>query len=182
MPLIHTETNKSPLYCKYCKQHLSKYQERQVSTTYQFKCRYCNVIRTEFQVAAKVAPSSVRHMKIGAVRDSMWYHATKNSNWHEDKDGFDNPVYIGTRSAANRRWSDLTSGSTRPFKYWMYKVRLKDGVKIHPRVLMDDYVSSGTVQKAHSSAVRFVNLFESPGSISIALPGEFIEIIDCKEL
>lgn len=183
MPTVHTETNKSPLYCKYCKNHLTKYQESKVMTSLSFNCPTCATDRYEFEVGVKVLPSSAKHMMITGVRDSVWYHSTHRPDWWYKKETYDNPIYIGTYNAAKRRWRDCASSAAyADSPFWMYKLRLNPKVKIHPRVLVDDYLDSDTADKASDKAVRFVNIFESPGSISLALPGDFVQIIECKEL
>lgn len=184
MPLIHTETNKSPLYCKYCGQHLSRYLAQRAISELVFDCVHCDTVRYEYNLSAKVLPSSAKFMKIGNVRDSVWYHATYRADWWYKKDTYNGPVYIGTKNSAKKRWKDLTSADSpsAATPFWMYKLRLKPGVEIHPRVLVDDYLDYETAEKARTKVVRFTNIFESPGSISLALPGKFVDLLECEEL
>lgn len=145
-------------------------------------CTKCDIGLDEFDVKVKVLPSSAKFLKIGPVRESFWYHSTRTEGWDEKHHKFTDPIYLGTRNSAMRRFNDLRTMTPQPNSLgWLYKVKLKPGVKIHRSVLKDDHLDHTTAEY-EDRLVRYVNVFESIGSISlITHPGDF-QIIDCKEL
>lgn len=77
-----------------------------------------------------------------------------------------------------RRYEDCRTPSS--FPGWMYKIKLKKGAPILRKVLEDDYCNPDTGE--YKEVVRYVNMFESVGSISLVSDPEYLEVIDCQEL
>lgn len=184
MPSIHVETAKSPLYCLKCGTHCSKYAENKFLHHLIVECRKCGWSADEYGLGVKVLPTSGEFLRVGPTRDSYWYHSTHVEGWAEKYTEFSDPIYLGTRVAAIRRFKDLASDPKvrRPSgKGWLYKMKLKPKVKIHRSVLSDDHVNPSSAE-FDDRVVRYVNLFESVGSISLITRPEHFNIIDVKEL
>lgn len=101
---------------------------------------------------------------------SSWYHATSRDNWLDavtaDEDEWSVPlVHVGTEEAAADRmklyrWSE---------KAYMYKVRFKDDTVLNADVFEDedDWPETPDDLWDGSQAFRYVNGFESVGSVSL---------------
>lgn len=173
------DSSRSSLSCRWCKTHFSKYQENQIISELESKCQSCLRINDEFDVTVGVRKSSAKFMQIAPVRSATWYHSTRVDDWGEKIQGTSSALYIGSYASAMNRYKHTNS---KFFKGgWLYKVKLKDGVKIHPTVRRDDYVDRDITQFP-DRVMRYVNLFECPGSISLIVRSNHFDIIDCKEL
>lgn len=182
MPSVHKEIKKSPLYCLACKTHASKYSQNQFLRSLVVYCQKCDQYNDESEVGVKVVPSSAQYIKIAPTRQSYWYHSTYVDRWGEKYTEFGDPIYLGTRNAAIRRYKDLASDPTFTKESgWLYKVKLKPRVKIHRYVLDDDHLMPSTAE-FQDRVVRYVNLFESVGSISLVTRADQFDIVDVVKL
>lgn len=101
---------------------------------------------------------------------SSWYHATSRENWLDtlqacDDDWFIPLVHVGTVEAATDRMKFYRWVP----KVYMYKVRLKTGTVLNTEVFEDEDNWPETPDDLWdgSEAFRYVNGFESVGSVSL---------------
>lgn len=128
-------------------------------------------------------PSS-RYLHEAAVREASWYHATIQPNW-ERLMKRKNPitVHLGTENAAFDRAIGRYLSRYRPFadqSFMLYEVKLKSGVNIAPRITEDE--NSDRPRIPGSDVTRYVNRWEDPASISLAVRSTAIELVGKREV
>lgn len=106
------------------------------------------------------------------VSKMVWYHFTENPTWHEaivTEDGA--PAYVhlgGERAAADRGLQHSGDG-------YLYAVEIDSKAEIDPDIDQDgssDYDPPGT-----SDVHRYLNRYEDPGSISVAVRPSALKVI-----
>lgn len=178
MPKVALSPGRSALYCPKCETHLSKYKERDFLSEYDVTCSKCGNRMSEYDIAVSVIPTSEKFLRVGAVRESLWYHSTSRENWHDNVPD-DVPIYLGTRAAAKARRSH-TRTELRDEEAFLYTLKLKRNVPILRSVTADDYLNDHyTYPKYAHQVVRYVNMFESVGSISLITRRDHFEIVKC---
>lgn len=115
-----------------------------------------------------------------------WYHFTSSENrptfkdWGENLPDSEKNFYahVGTLRSAQDRQLSLWECRGR-----MYKVRVKPGSRVDARVRVDDsYLHGVRCTSKDAEVVRYLNKFEDPGSISLAVVNTAIEIIDFEDV
>ena len=176
MAKVATAKGRSALFCPNCKNYFSKSQEQTFRSVYSMRCETCERTLSEFDVEVHVIPSSVKHLKVGAVRDSYWWHSTSFPRWSREVPS-DLPIHLGTKNAAMRRWND--TGGDAGVKGRLYKVKLAPKVPILRKVVQDDHIDDQYLGNWYSdTVVRYVNLFESIGSISLITRRDHFEVVE----
>lgn len=188
--------------CNHCGEYLSKRESNTLASHHFVTCSNCQQT-VDLYVAHNLSidHDSARHIDENNVRNDIWYHATKLENWmdeliegeaeHRDfglgyYDNFDPEnvtimVHVGTVDAALDRAGDSLNHEKANF--YVYALRLKEGVHIAPQILADENEACPSFvadcNGAYSEHVtRYVNTYESPGSISLLVNRTCIEIID----
>lgn len=176
MAKVATAKGRSALFCPKCKNYFSKSQEQTFRSVYVMTCSFCHTVATEYDVEVHVIPSSVKHLKVGMVRDSYWWHSTSVPRWDRQVPS-DLPIHLGTKNAAMRRWND--TGADAKVRGRLYKMKLAPKVPILRKVVIDDHIDGQYLEDEYSdTVVRYVNLFESIGSISLITRRDHFEIVD----
>jgi predicted RNA-binding Zn-ribbon protein involved in translation (DUF1610 family) len=153
-----------------------------------------------------VTQEAVKFFDDDTVRETEWYHATIRENWHEGavqgrnvNDEFDERfstiVHLGTLEAAMTRIQFFSlhnskSGLPTNFQWIIHKVKLDSDVPIHAAVMDDDVIDEPKfVFQAQRSqnyesngATRYVNRFESEGSISLAVNANKMTVTDTYKM
>ena len=182
MPKVAPDNRRSTLVCSVCNMYLSKYQEGKFRTEYFADCQFCGAELEAGGLNVHVKPSSAKFLRVDNVRSSYWYHATYVEDWTNEVPS-DLALHIGTWQSAKRRWDDINSGLTYRHTGSMYKLKLKPNVPILRSVVLDDYVDDAHVGAEFADkVVRYVNLFESTGSISLITRREHFDVIGCTPL
>lgn len=172
----------SALACNFCGEHFSKDQEFIAMSSYNATCRYCLENCEASEMLLTILPGYQKYLKISAVKDEEWYHATWRDDWMGDLEGFHQyknkipMVHIGSKESALDRAD--AAGYDR-----MYSMRLKPGAKISRYVVEDDnlwpvYLDEidTTFEKGYSNVTRYINRYEVPGSISLLADYSQLEI------
>lgn len=181
MPKVALSPGRSALYCPKCNTHLSKYKERKFLSEYEVVCSTCSNHMSEYDITVAVIPTSEKFLRVGAVRESLWYHSTSRKDW-DDNVPDDVPIYLGTRAAANQR-RNHTRNRRRDDEAFLYTLKLKRNVPILRSVTIDDYLDDRYTDRKHAhQVVRYVNLFESVGSISLITRRDHFEVVKCVSI
>ena len=140
------------------------------------RCVTCDRTLSEFDVEVHVIPSSAKYLRVGMVRDSYWWHSTTVPRWSRQVPS-DIPIKLGTKASAMTRWND--TGGDYEMKGRLYKVKLAPKVPILRKVVRDDHVDDQYLGDWYSdTVVRYVNLFESIGSISLITRRDHFEVVE----
>ena len=182
MPKVAPDNRRSTLACSVCNMYLSKYQEDKFRCEYFADCRSCGARLNPVDLNVHVKPSSAKFLRVDNVRSSYWYHATYVEDWANEVPS-DLALHIGTWQSANRRWMDVNSGGQKFHDGNMYKLKLKPGVPILRSVVLDDHLDDTYIGSEHAGkVVRYVNMFESTGSISLIVRREHFDVIGCTPI
>lgn len=105
-----------------------------------------------------------------------WYHGTSLDDWHTGVllAPFTPLVHIGTRYAALERGKSLS-------RLFLYTIKVDAGATVHPEIFPDYNDLDGDVDTDRYdgySVVRYINRWESPGSISLLINPGVITVLD----
>lgn len=175
----------SKFFCHECKNPLAHMTARKLmvnsKNSTQTFCDWCYVEQTTNQVIMGIEESSLKLVNFGTAKSFVWYHASIVENWlgtvqdggYSTKEKNHEPLYVhcGTYEAA------IT----------ISKIRFNEGAEkviIHGVKIIDDATMSENIFKdmdeqwptktnnaskslLGSDAIRYINRWEEPGSVSI---------------
>jgi hypothetical protein len=120
---------------------------------------------------------------------AVWFHATHKRNWFDEIQTIGDAqkgnllVHVGMKATALARikdalWDKRLHG---PQTYYLHEIRLKPEAVLHHSVLNDDNrwpPFSASFERTHGTvnAARYVNRWETPGSISMLVDATMIEL------
>lgn len=179
MTLAQRAANFSALCCPRCEQPLTHCQEQHILFYgNQCECKGCGKKVWIENSSPMVEPDSAPFLDKKGVMTAEWYHATNRAEWMNDlmQDEKHIPlVHIGTEASAMAR-------ATQEHYTHLYSVRLKPRTSVYEKIVMDNnqwpvYVTSQRPYRMPSHAVRYLNVWENPGSISLLIDPRRIEVV-----
>lgn len=171
--------DRRPYRCPRCETLLTVAQTISVQKWWpNVKCRECNNLLDIYSVKVDLLPSCERFLTDETVLKTQWHHSTYRKDWHNDV--LNSPeypiVHLGTYQAAEARARDIQDRPVWEMKY-RFVVRLKKDATIDPEVLEDVDEWDDSAALYNYDVTRYVNRFESPGSVSLlAKPDAFTVI------
>lgn len=125
------------------------------------------------------------------IRDTLWYHATKHSDWEEQmpmgQDRWDSPhkdgrlmLHVGSQKAARERaqHEKLRGG------YWLYTFRVApfahvvegfgEDIETFP---LREFTLMRDQRYRRDAVSAYVNIYESPGSVSLFGRVDLFEVV-----
>ena len=199
MPQSVVDAGLSPFRCGNCGNHIEKSAERFSSYWQEVPVLACETCGDAQAGCITVAPSSAHLLQKTAVKESVWYHATYVEDWFEKvstghgmkrETGDFLYIHVGTEDASR----DLADSKyfTHPRdgeRIMLYKLKVKSDAVLAPSILNDietwwDYssVTAETNTAIGGDAVRYLNRWESPGSISLLVDARMLELVNVEEL
>lgn len=191
------EAGYSKHFCPECNRHLS---EEEYRTFYG-----CNSFHNKTNIL--VVPSSHHLLNTENAKEVIWYHSTNIVNWLETvqsgkeseyfgTDEGDIPfVHVGTRGAAMHRAIELYAGVEDLYQEaketingaFMYAVRLKKEAIVSRHISADTndwpfFVHDDDKKEMEGDALRYVNRWESSGSISMLVDPQMLELVSVEVL
>lgn len=192
----------SGAHCGKCKSFFTDEQVDAASASGKLTCEACGRESDDGVLQSGVRYGDRKYFSKGAVREETWYHITVRNHWGEDitesDDVNDQPfVHLGSKEAALVRMKALVEDEARDpgykgshTQYYCYEVKVKPAAPIADAVLPDDneiapkkpsdfginYISSEGYEEYGVN--RYVNEFESHGSISLLAHPSSFEIMD----
>lgn len=147
-----------------------------------------------------VVPSSHHLLDLDTAQNAVWFHSTNVKNWLERvqsgeaneyfgmEDGEVPYVHVGTVEAAWHRANELYSGNCGEdtaevsSNAFMYQVRLKENAVVSRHISEDTNDWFFLVEDKHRTkmdgdALRYVNRWESEGSISMLVDPCALELV-----
>lgn len=164
------------LTCGYCGKYLSREQVDEFHTYLAARCRNCDRVLFEKHINPHILKSSQKYLDSEEVLSANWWHSTRKKNWHKVVPD-DATVHLGTYHSARHRGQHTEVNKTHPL--YLYKVRLKDGVQVNKSIYRDKSDNSRKAGKGKTT--RYVNIFESPGSISIIARMGDLEVVSFEQ-
>lgn len=168
------KAGKSAIYCTSCGNHLSR-SEQILYVSNGMVHPECDMYG-DFQV--KVLPSSSKFMRSGEIPGSIWWHSTNRFRWMSDI--LESPsmpiVHVGSRYAA------LDRAKHEKYSH-LFKVRVDFNTSIDPEIRHD--ICDGWSPYAEDwdyDVTRYVNMWESPGSISLLVKPTSVTVVDQRLL
>jgi hypothetical protein len=191
---------KSAFVCLGCDESLSRTWERILTKGFDTYDCLCGEESMVDELDVHIIPSSVGFLNADVTRNTSWFHSTKVENWDEEvsklrptfvcgsNEMLSVPyVHLGTLDAAMTRFED-----TKAETGWLYEIRIRDEAVIADEVYEDrndweQYVRTGFFEgvledKKKCDAIRYINRWESVGSISLIMDPRFIEVVAVSSL
>lgn len=201
MPQSAFDAGLSPFRCDNCTSHISKRNELNSPLWHEnieVECSLCGHVNKGSQT---VIPTSAPLLKTAVAQDMVWFHATYVDDWFEkisngrdmeEEDGYFLYIHVGSEDAAreiaNHKYFDGYP-SRDELKIMLYQVRLKAGAALSSRIVNDNEtwrdfgsVTDGSKSAIGGDAVRYLNRWESPGSISLLVDASKLELVSVKQI
>ena len=131
-----------------------------------------------------IAAHAKKFLNKKVVTKQTWFHSTFMEDWataivsSENEGGL--VVHLGTREAAKERATDTLMD-----EYYLYEVTLNSDVVVSDSIMEDDNYWPDRMNEVQGDdhaefqgvdAVRYVNRYEAPGSISLAINANRITV------
>jgi len=121
---------------------------------------------------------------------AAWFHATKDPNWMDSLNKSASVsagsviVHVGVKEAALARIKDVLwmARLGGPQEYFLYEVRLRGSAQLLSEVVDDENEwpsRSNAFENRYGAgdAIRYVNRWETPGSVSLLVDAAAIEVV-----
>lgn len=167
--------DETAVFCRKCKRFLTKEAEKSLRKIDGISYYTCD--RHEGREFDNVGDyymhhESLKYLDERVVREETWYHVSVKSDLDETNCEF--KFYVGTKQAAIERILEL---DVDPNDVTFYEAKLKPASKINNNIVDDDGIFDGMepqeLVQQHDELLktgevyRYVNMFESPGSMSL---------------
>lgn len=191
------DANLSPFACSHCGEHQTKSTEIHMRYSHNarvqgapFSCSCGKGVSIEASTLT-VIPSSAPLLDDVTVKTITWFHATNIYNWleevsfdyGEDDDDMLRPyVHLGSKEAALElgKWKYLEDNDDDMFYLWQVTLNVE---AVLSDAIVDDkndwfYEVTASARKAlGADAVRYLNKWESAGSISLLVDPRYITAV-----
>lgn len=179
--------------CRSCNASFSNVQVQKFRVDFMNMVCSCGDKMNLVDSAVSVLPESAHMLDIDEVKSSVWYHATESDNWLDAVKQLEliPYVHIGTRKAAMDRAKQISKRSLRRTgknsKIWLWQVTVDSNASIASSILddEDDWLTAVTecsVKGLGGNAIRYVNRYESTGSVSLLIDPTFISSDSVEEI
>ena len=186
---VMEETATSPLSCIHCNTVLSKEDAhniiKEIEYEEYFKCS-CGKGSSIEELDVFILPTSIHLLDKDVAKDNIWFHTTNRENWETKVKTAERVPYIhaGTFEAAMERHEDRKSTYG-----WIYELRMKPECELADDVYSDlnrwdDEVDEDGIFEPDDihydhpkDALRYVNKWESVGSISLLMDPRMMEVV-----
>lgn len=186
----------SAFVCMSCDAPLSKSWEKALLNGLDdYQC-LCGEDSQVDELDIHILPSSVQFLDARVTRESVWYHSTAVQNWDEEVSklrptfvcgGNEMPsvpyVHVETLESAMTRFNDAGADAG-----WLYRIRIKEEAVLAGEVYEDQndweqWVRTGFFEeRKQCDVIRYVNRWESVGSISLIMDPRFLEVVKLSPL
>lgn len=179
----------APYVCPSCHVTVTQAQKKRLISGELVTCSCGEKFETE-SADLKVLPTSAPLMSEEFAKDAIWYHATVVPNWHEAVSEAGVYVHAGSRAAALERAADKF------FPYgqkitdrtiYLWKLSINSDAVVASDILSDEnqwptWVTGCTQKHLGGDVQRYLNRWESPGSISVLADPRAFNVISVKEV
>lgn len=168
----------SSLKCSNCNTPIGPRRTKSLLTHHVTECGNCKEKIDHHIVKVETLPSAKKFEDSDYAKKASWWHGTMKERWGKwiRSAPTSSNVHVGTYNAALARRASFIDA--RPWH--VFKVRLREGVEVSDTIHPDSYVNS--VEAYPGVAQRYLNIWESPGSISMAVCKSDIEVVEHRLL
>lgn len=188
----HGDPGKSGLFCGSCHYVFPNDSDFAI-TRKDTACPECANECSGYDVGVALRVDSKKFLNKQEVLDTKWFHTSTYENWeatvgHQAAEGRDY-VHLGTKDAARER-NEIVAVNIDDDPLYIYEIEIDRSSSIEDKVYYEDPFDNRDlpkVQGSNSSDVtkasdepgitRYVNHFESPGSISLVVDPSKIRIL-----
>ena len=179
---------KSGWYCLDCGYDLTTDEAGMVDRGLD-KCPQCSVKLKAETMGIKLLRSSIPLFDSAYAKKQTWFHATARADWLPSlQDMEDAPLtHLGSFNAAVTRGKDLRDDTHRQYgeEWYLYEVSIEPTAYFENKVFNDDdqkfpyYISDleESSNRYGSGAIRYVNSFEEPGSVSLIINPQLLTVV-----
>jgi len=163
----------APKMCPACSRRLNRWASWKIHVNDDsVKCP-CGAWVDVYNMELGIMASSAKFLESSSVLSAWWYHSTTLINWYDEitKNDVD-WVHIGTRRSARSRLTTEMYNLT-------YKMKISQDAVIAPEIFIDHNRWSDVQDHVDKSVnvVRYVNRWESVGSISLMVRPEVLHSV-----
>ena len=173
------------LRCPACSELLTSAQHKALrSWTSEVECSRCGMSRMNiYDVDVDIQKGCEKYLDDDVVRKVKWHHTTNAYDWLDQvQNAWEKPiVHVGTFQAAMARSRDIKGNTVRTSRY-RHVVRISEDATIDPVVQEDQDYWMNSWEEYKFDVTRYVNRFESPGSISLLVNPNFLEFVETHGL
>lgn len=172
------KVSRSAFRCPGCDKPPSKGEQVALTDSDIIRCPACGEYYCAATSRVLVGYGSQKFLDLDEVYQSFWWHGTFQKDW-PDSPMNDDPrsmVHVGTYNAALGRATALR-------REFLYKLKLSPKANLGEDFLRDigDWRVDVNDYKGFNG-FRYVNRWESPGSISIILDPSFVQVVDVRRV
>lgn len=175
--------------CPKCSKTLSREEGKRLDDWDSFPCQCgytLNLFDTEIEVL--VQPKDASLLDKSEVRQRTWFHSTSSPDWLEQVTAAGKYAHVGSLEAATDRATVKSQNKdANEQKTYLWELRVKPEAVIAGDLMRDDSDWLETVSpcsKDHlgGDVQRYINKFESAGSISLLIDPRQMEAVRVTEL
>lgn len=191
----------SAIFCDDCGTYATMEQNATFDSGCTDNCRSCGAFISYTISGLSVRADNAHFLDVAEVRKASWFHATLRSDWMGDLAQTNAQVqsagvtkddqfmaHVGTLDAALARLIDAMKFKDADTVGYVYELRIKDSADIHDLIYDDENETAPQwahecTSKGYSKDVtRYVNRYESIGSISLLINSDAFEVVSVCEI
>jgi hypothetical protein len=191
------EKGKDARYCLTCKTSLPLGTGLGKKGREEINCPSCGVKCYDTLTGVAIDYEAQQFFDPERVRKARWYHTSSYPKWDEVVANTDNPdalfVHLGTLDAALDRSDHLSRGDFVPDHVYLYEIQLNEDIHISEYIheedgfvdqpeKISDTIEEGGETYSMTGATRYVNHYESPGSISLLVHPHAFKVLMKQEI
>lgn len=134
----------------------------------------CGTRLTLYDLVIVPTDSAVERMRV-SPSSFRWYHATQVPDWHNTVVMAGASVHVGEHTTSRDIALAAWYHEKEPQPFWMYEVEIDPEAPVSPRVYRD---MNDDMIFPPDAVCRYVNRWESPGSLSLYLPAKFVKVVE----
>lgn len=118
---------------------------------------------------------------LSLITMDTWYHATNVKDWEKKVRDSNQPVHLGTKTAAYDRILGMGNNPfyDEPETFYLHEIRFKPCVEVHSIVNDDD---ANSLQKNQDKVVHpYINSWEDAGNLSLVARPDCFEIVSTEK-
>lgn len=171
----------SAVRCRDCNEYLNKQEALlvEVADTPVLELSCGHIAEVEDYVwtdNVAVQREATRFLNVDTVKNSEWFHSTNITDWHEKVLDNNTLIHLGTEEAALSRAYYISRMSNSDMM--MYCVKLKKNIQINDYIILDEDEWDFNYLINRHKVNRYLNMYESIGSISLLLHPSLFEVVE----
>lgn len=175
----------STFYCTECRNCLSVDDAQDLDDEREGECYHCNAFLARNSIGVTTLERDAALLSdVEKVKDRVWFHASFQENWLSEVITAQVPfVHVGSRQAAIDRAKTECVDSSGYGVFELYEVRITPSAVIgSPEEDNDAWDFLTDEERFTADAAPYLNRHEEPGSVSLAIRPEMLELVAFETL